>query len=188
MNFLFGCETELDKYCRLGISPSRFDDFDVILIPTTHMHMKGFTVAEEDYGNPSRLAKLWAQRLNSVLNMDLPFYKIGLAHLTCSLIAKPREKYLETLQLIENETMYKLFQKAAQLGVGIELNASDMDFLDEESEIVLRPYHIAKECGCKFYLGSDAHHPKGFDNAKNFKRAIDCLALDEKDKWALRKI
>lgn len=62
--------------------------------------------------------------------MDLPFHKIGLVHLTCGLIAKPREKFLETLELIPSEEMQKIFQKAALLGVGIELNASDMGFLD----------------------------------------------------------
>ena len=53
--------------------------------------------------------------------------------------------------------MHSLFKKAADLGVGIELNSFDMNFAEEEAETVLRPYRIAKKCGCKFYLGSDAH-------------------------------
>ena len=55
------------------------------------------------------------------------------------------------------------------------------------TEIVLRPYRIAKACGCKFYCGSDAHTPKDFEMVKRFERAIDLLQLEEKDKWALRK-
>ena len=183
INFLFGCETELDKHCNLGISPARFDDFDVILIPTTHMHMNNFTVENDDFCNPNRLAKLWVERLEAILNMDLPYYKVGIAHLTCNLIAKPREKYLETLELIPSIEMYKLFQKASALGIGIELNAFDMDFLDDEMEIVLRPYRIAKACGCKFYCGSDAHHPTDFKKVKHFEKAIEILGLEEKDKW-----
>ena len=50
--------------------------------------------------------------------------------------------------------MNRLFTKAAQLGVGIELNSYDMNFTDNESETVLRPYRIVKKCGCKFYLGT----------------------------------
>ena len=78
-------------------------------------------------------------------------------------------------------------QKASALSVGIELNAFDMDFLDGEMEAVLRPYRIAKECGCKFYCGSDAHHPTDFKMVKNFERVIESLGLGEKDKWILCK-
>ena len=183
VKFLFGCETDLDKHCTLGLSAARFDEFDFIIIPTTHMHMNDFTVEKEDFCNPRRLAKLWIERIEAVLNMDLPFHKIGLAHLTCSLIANTREKYLETLNLIETESMCRVFKKAALLGVGIELNASDMGFSDEEMETVLRTYRIAKECGCKFYLGSDAHHPANFYKCPpRFEKAISLLELEEKDK------
>ena len=188
VEFLFGCETELNKYFTLGISAERFKEFDFVVIPTTHLHMKGFTLEEEDCGNPDRLAKLWVKRVSAVLNMDLPFYKIGLAHLTCiHILRSSREKYLETLSLISNDDMFALFQQASKLGVGIELNAVDMSFAEKEADIILRPYYIAKECKCKFYLGSDAHHPQSFANTKSFARAIDMLGLEESDKFLLGK-
>ena len=118
--------------------------------------------------------------------MELPFRKIGLAHLTCGLIAPKREEYLETLSLIPEKDMIRLFEKAARLGVGIELNLDDMAFSVGEEELVLRPYRIAKKQGCKFYLGSDAHHPKHFEKAVvYFNRAIDLLELTEEDKFLL---
>ena len=71
---------------------------------------------------------------------------------------------------------------AASLGVGIELNEN---LKAGEESIVLRPYHIAKECGCKFYLGSDAHTVGGLENAlSKFQKMIDALALDEEDKFS----
>ena len=100
-----------------------------------------------------------------------------------------REEYIEVLKLIPNEEMERLFSKAARLGVGIEINSSDMGFGDAEADVVLRPYRIAKQCGCKFYCGSDAHHPKDFDNAKAlFERAIDLLELTEEDKFIISGI
>ena len=61
-----------------------------------------------------------------------------------------------------------------------------MNFSDEEEAVVLRPYIIAKRCGCKFYLGSDAHRPSQLDNAKAiFERAIDLLKLTEDDKFII---
>lgn len=187
IRFLFGCETELNSSLTLGISKEKYDLFDFIIIPTTHFHMKGYTLSEEEASSAENRAKAWVNRFAAVLNMDLPFSKIGIAHLTCGLIAPTREEFLEVLRLIPEDEMRKLFIRAAKLGVGIELNSSDMSFADSEADIVLRIYKIAKECGCKFYLGSDAHHPKSLDNAKAiFERAVAMLKLTEDDKFIIQ--
>ena len=58
-----------------------------------------------------------------------------------------------------------------------------LSFSDEVKGIMLRPYHIAKDCGCKFYLGSDAHKPAEISRAMtNFKAIVDALDLTEDDK------
>ena len=68
--------------------------------------------------------------------------------------------------------------------VGIELNAGDMSYKLVEADRVLRMFKIAKAQGCKFYCGSDAHHPASFEHAKAiFERAIDMLQLTENDKF-----
>ena len=187
IRFLFGCETELNALLTLGVSKEKYDLFDFIVIPTTHFHMKGYTLSEEEASSAASRAKAWVKRLDAVLHMDLPFRKVGIAHLTCGLIASPREEYLEVLRLIPEDEMRNLFNRAAKLGVGIELNASDMGFADREADVVLRIYKIAKECGCKFYLGSDAHFPKDFDNVKKkFERAVALLGLTEEDKFIIK--
>ena len=187
VRFLFGCETDLDKFLTLGISKERLDEFSFIVIPTTHFHMKGFTLSEDETASPKSRAEAWVKRLDKVLGMDLPFHKVGLAHLTCGLIAPKRDEYLETIKLIPSEEMQRLLKKAAELGVGIELNRGDMSFADDEKDIVLRPYRIAKQCGCKFYFGSDAHSPAQLDKSKAvFERAIDLLELTEDDKFILK--
>lgn len=186
VRFLFGCETELNKHLTLGLSKEKYDLFDFIIIPTTHFHMKGYTLTDEEAASVESKARAWVSRFEAVLNMDLPFRKVGLAHLTCSLIAPTREEYLAVLRLIPEDEMRRLFSHAADLGVGIELNASDMDFADAETEVVLRVYKVAKECGCKFYCGSDAHHPQDFINAKKiFERATILLGLTEEDKFII---
>ncbi len=187
IRFMFGCETELDKHHTLGISRETFDEFDFVIIPTTHLHMVGFTVTEEDVATPKDRAETWVKRLEAVLNMDLPFRKIGIAHLACPLIARgSRAEYLETLSLIDESAMRALFTKAAKLGVGIELNGDDMSFKDEETDTVLKMFRIAKECGCKFYFGTDAHHPKELYSPKPyFERAIELLGLTEDDRFII---
>ena len=183
VEFLFGAETDLNREMTLGISKERFDNFDFVIIPTTHLHMSN-NISEEDAATPEGRAKVWLSRLDGVLDMDLPFRKIGIAHLVCSLITKTHEDYLKILQLLPEDELFRMFTKAAKVGVGIELNMSDMKYSDEDKDIVLRPFRIAKECGCKFYLGSDAHHPSEYDEFfETFERAITDLELTEDDKF-----
>lgn len=180
--FLFGCETDLKKDMTLGIPPERFSDFDFIIIPTTHLHMIGFTIAEADKDSLDRRAELWVERLDQLLDRDLPFSKIGIAHLACGLISK--KGHLPVLDRIPSDEMERVFSKAEARGCGIELNADDFTFADADADRVLRMFRIAKGCGCKFYLGSDAHHPASLDRAVPlFERAIDLLALEETDKF-----
>ena len=69
--------------------------------------------------------------------------------------------------------------------MGIELNSDDARLRAGES--LLRPYKIAKEQGCKFYLGSDAHSPKSLDEAIGFfEKFVDLLDLKESDKFILK--
>lgn len=187
VRFLFGCETELNRFLTLGISRERMEELDFIVIPTTHFHFRGETMFEEELVSAESRATAWVRRLDGVLNMDLPFHKVGLAHLTCCAIGADREQWLRVIEALPEDEMIRLFKKAAALGCGIELNADDMTFTDEETDIALRPYRIAKACGCRFYLGSDAHHPAALHRAiPVFERAIDLLGLQESDKFIVK--
>ena len=185
IRFLFGCETEMDKNMTIGISKACFDEFDFVIIPTTHFHMTGFTIGSSII-TPRQKADFWLKKLNALLDMDLPFHKIGIPHLTCGLIDQSRDKFLETINFLDTDDLAAVFKKAAKKGAGIELNSDDMNFADTEKATVLRPYEIAHEVGCKFYCGSDAHHHETLDAAKAiFERAIDLLELTEDDKFCI---
>ena len=182
VRFLFGCETDLRADLTLGISPAVYDRFDFIIIPTTHLHMNGFTCRGDE--NAEERAKLWVSRFDGVLDMELPFRKVGIAHLTCSLMYK--EHYLETLACLTEKDYAPLFRKAAERGVGIELNFPASSVNEETEDLILLPYRVAKAEGCKFYFGSDAHHPQGLANEKqNAETIIDLLGLEESDKFII---
>lgn len=186
VEFLFGCETEMDKFFRIGISPELMEKLDFIIIPTTHMHMRDFTIGACD-DTLERRAVLYVQRLHKLLQMDLPFHKIGIAHLTARLIAPAnREDHMRVLDMIPDSVFADVFTTAAQKGAGIELNFRIFEYSDTELDTVLRPYKIAKQCGCKFYFGSDAHIPAQLDAAKErFEATVDALALTENDKFRI---
>ncbi|MCI8388439.1 MAG: hypothetical protein HFE63_08265 [Clostridiales bacterium] len=182
LRFLFGCETELKSDLTLGIARENFDKFDFVIIPTTHLHMNGFTCRGDE--DAAERAELYVKRFDAVLDMDLPFRKVGIAHLTCSLIYSGH--HIEVLNLISDDEFTRLFKKAAERGVGIELNFNSLSLTDETRDATLRPYRIAKSVGCKFYFGSDAHHPAGLAAEKaNAENIIDLLELTEEDKFKI---
>lgn len=179
--FHFGCEIDMDMFCTVGISPKMLDAFEFIIVPTSHLHMTGFTIAPEDTA-VQRRAELYLARNHALLDMDLPFHKMGLAHFTCSLMARNCEGSRDDiLNAISDAEYAELFARVAKAGMGVELN---VNLTDPQSEDTMRPYRIAKAQGCKFYLGSDAHHPKGLDEARaRFEAVIDALELTEDDKF-----
>jgi hypothetical protein len=147
---------------------------------------------------PEYRAYLWAERFRKLLEKDMPFHKMGIAHLTCGLMLAGEweegekageKKYVSVLRLIEDGVYRELFAEAAKKGIGIELNVPSFKKMSEaELYEVLRPYKVAKEMGCKFYLGSDAHTPAELDGAmERFAEIIDALALTEKDKFHFGK-
>lgn len=183
VRFLYGCETEMDKSFRIGISDEEIKRRDFIIVPTTHLHMGGLAL-EKDQNSEKIRAELWVQRFEALLEKDLPFHKIGVAHLTCSLMSpeKTPESTLKCLSLIKDEDMKRLFAKAAKLGVGIEINVGAWELEEDALPETMRPYRIAAECGCKFYLGSDAHSPDAMD-LTNPARMVELLGLEEDQKF-----
>lgn len=189
IEFLFGCESDMKQDTVLGLPKERFNDFSFVIIPTTHLHMHGFTISMEDAPSVEAHARLWVERMDALLAMNLPFRKVGVAHLACSLLAKGVESGFENinqardavLDMIPDEEYERVFKKAAEVGIGIELNYYD---IKSATDSTLRPFRIAKAQGCKFYLGSDAHHPRDLDPAISFfKQAVDRLGLTEDDKF-----
>ena len=185
VKFYFGAETEIDKYFNLGATKEVIDKLDFLVVPTTHMHMKGFTVPR-DCTNHDVRAQIWCDRFSAFLNMDLPWHKIGLAHITCNLISYDNSgaNTADILKRVNDDYYHYLFNKCARLGLGIELNFYSFSYSDEDLKAILYPYQVAKEEGCKFYLGSDAHCIEQLSEAKkNFEHIVDLLDLKEDDKF-----
>lgn len=184
----FGCETDMDKHKRLGISPDKYDKFDFIVVPTTHLHMQGFTVDVPADDIKAR-SEIYTDRFAALLDADLPFEKVGIAHMTDPFITPGNwEGHLACLDLVSDKVFEELFSKAAKLGMGIEINTPFQKYSESERKRVLRPYAIAKKCGCKFYIGSDAHHINEFEPAYAARaEAVKYLNLTEDDKFRFKK-
>ncbi len=181
IDFLFGAEADMDYNFVVGVSEERYDAFDFIIIPTTHLHLTGHTVRTE-IKTPEEAAKHWLERLNALMEKSLPWHKTGVAHLTCDHVFEGRSP--EAIKRLKDDDLYSVFEKCAKKGVGIELNMKTLRLSNNDTDILLRPYQIAKDCGCKFYLGSDSHSSKALEDTKeNFEHIITLLDLKESDKF-----
>lgn len=184
--FHFGCEADMDWVSTVGITKKTAEKFDFIIVPTSHLHMSG--KPEDD--NATR-KQMYIDRWETLLNSDLPFCKMGLAHITCNLIAGGRTsgdqwvEHLNILDSIPDETFKRLFAKTEKLGMGVEINEYLSRYQKHGLETYLRIYKIAIECGCHFYFGSDAHHPNELNGGpgSRFEEFVDLLKLEEDQKF-----
>ena len=186
IRFLFGAETDMDRDLTIGVGPEMAETLDFIIVPLNHLHMGGFTCrGDEDAGER---AALIVRRFDALLESGLPFHKVGLAHFTDGLIF-PGGKNTDVLNRIPDTEYRRLFRRAAALGIGVELNMpaakADLRVMNwEKDREELRIYTLAREEGCRFYFGSDAHTVAGLGWAKrNAERIIDLLDLKEEDKF-----
>lgn len=185
IDFLFGAEIDMDYNGILGISPETLSELDFVTVATTHMHLAGNTVREK-LSSPEEAAEIWLSKIKNLLSMPLPFHKMGVAHMTTGHIMKERTP--DVMRLLKTEDLYGIFSDCAKKGLGIELNTKTIFNSDEEKDILMRPYYIAKDCGCKFYLGSDSHRTEALSLAKeNFERIITILDLTEENKFPLAR-
>jgi hypothetical protein len=150
--------------------------------------MESFTVNGDE--DSEKRAELWLKRFEKLLSMDIPLRKVGIAHLACTLMDPHSYKdYLVTMSYIKDTDMHDLFGIAAEKGCGIELNASGMQCAKKNPDEIFRMFRIAKDAGCKFYLGSDAHTPDEFKQINEiFDYAIEVLRLKEDDKFRIEGI
>lgn len=166
MRICFGVETEYCGGKKLGLSRAAFDKFDFVVIPPNHFHMENF-VRPAEINTPEAIAELLMTRLEELQALDLPWNKIGIAHLSCGLLNRGGT-VSEVFRLMPSERLEKIFRIFAERGTGIELNAGSFPHkAPEDFSEIMRPYHIAREAGCKFFFASDAH-------------AVESLAIDEK--------
>ena len=185
VRMVFGCETEYCGGTRLGLDPANYGKFDFIVIPPNHFHMKGL-VGSESYDTEEKRACLLVQRLEELSRMDLPWRKVGIAHITCGLIFSEGDQY-KVYSLVDEKRFRGAMRRFAALGAGIEINLSCFgEGWREHSDAMLRLYRLAGEEGCKFYLASDAHHPEGMNVVpERAPEVIEALGLTKEDQFIL---
>ena len=182
--FYFGCETELPISGVPALLRENFDLFDFVVIPVNHMHMAGL-VRAEGIDTPEKMAVNIENRLENLLEQDLPFRKIGLAHLTCSLMFR-EGKIADVMRTINEARLLRILKGYAAAGTGVELNAFAFSEMADRPDDILKIYRIAKEAGCRFYSSSDAHSVEALDSVpQTLPAVIQALGLTEADAYRI---
>ena len=182
VRLVFGCETEFCGGSRLALDPANYDQFDFIIIPPNHFHM----TRPPEYNTAEKVADLFVERLEEISRLPLPWEKVGIAHITCNLIFPEGDPY-QVYRLVDETRFRAVMRKFAALGAGIEINLSSFaPGWREHEEDALRFYRLAREEGCKFYLGSDAHHPASLHNVpERAPEVVELLGLNKNDLFVL---
>ena len=118
VEYRFGAEVDMDKNFTIGIGDKMLEKLDFIVISTTHFNRVGFTRDEKD-NSYERRADIFVKRFDKVLSADLPFRKMGLAHITSTLLAPNGFRdHMNVLDLVDDKTFKELFDRTAKCGMG----------------------------------------------------------------------
>ena len=178
--FLFGMEVDMEMDGTLAVSREEMENLDFIVFAPNHLHLTYFTVPEGLDPSAEVHKELYLQRTHSLLDMDLPWHKTGLAHPTCTLACSAEP--VRMFDLITDAEYRDLWTRVKERGMGVEINHGS-PVSEKDLPSILRPYRIAKEVGCKFYLGGDSHTPDAIPSIRPaWQRFIDWLDLREEDK------
>ena len=178
---LLGCETEYCGDGLIGVSCEVAEQLDFVLVPISHLHMKGFVEPPWPH-TPRDVAALMVKRFNEVMELGLA---TGIAHpfLPCGY----KERTDEIIALIPDEQFLDCFGRAAEQGVSIEVTLGFFpELVGGEAEgfhgdSFLRMLSLAKQAGCLFHFASDTHTLRGVGASLELERYARAAGITRDD-------
>ncbi len=181
VEILFGAEAEYDPIRRgVGITEEVAEQLDFLLVPNSHTHA---TMPISMYEPYEKHLQFMIDAYNDILDCPISKYVTAMAH-PFSAVACPYPNSI-LYDLMPDDEFKKLFYKTAKKGIAVEINTGVFRKLSPD-EIELNPrirmYKLAKESGCKFLFGSDAHSD---DVHKNYisilQKITELVGITESD-------
>ena len=176
----FGCEAEYDPFCHgPAVSLELAEQFDFITVTNSHTHMM---MPKSCYFPYQKHIEFMITAYEDIINSNVSRYITSIAH-PFEAVACPYG-YDLLMNMISDDEFKRLFDKTAQKGIAIEINTANMikkpDWKLEISQKT-RMLRLAKECGCKFIFGSDAHILSEFEAYSDVNRIAEFLDICEND-------
>lgn len=190
IRFLLGCE--IDYFDCVGhpyILPEESQGFDYVLLAASHILNYPQMYTAYDLASPSVLRRLTIERFVAACGLDYPV-PMGICHPLYP-ICSPYQA--EIIDGISDETLKELFCMAAEKKISIEIHSCLYRNDTPHNEFGLSDHYLrilaaAKDAGCKFHMGSDAHAAPAFigSHAK-LRKAAELLGLTEDHIWDVAK-
>ena len=183
LKIYFGCEAEYDyKHHDVAITEEVAEQLDYVLVPNSHTHA---TMPKEFYEPYQKHVDYMLQAYEDIINSKVSKYITAVAHPFCAVCCPYDREIL--LNMISDDTFKRLFDMTANKGIAFELNVDYMakfkkSYEEIEEAAHIRMFRLAKEMGCKFIFGSDAHSTTEHKTYEQLTKAfVELLGLKETD-------
>jgi HisJ family histidinol phosphate phosphatase len=159
IKILFGCETEFTHKGTLAISEEVAEKLDFVLAPHSHTHMLDFVMPREYSLSSGKYAEYLLKSFMLLVGHPMKKYITAIPHPMVPLGVSDEQRR-EILSLITDSQYTECFSAAKEANIGIEINTSiwlQKNEEDVKNSEYIPLFTLAKKCGCKFCIGSDAH-------------------------------
>lgn len=177
----FGCEAEYSHEHGVGITEECAEKFDFIIVPNSHTHK---TMSAEFSRSYEAHTDFMVRAYYNIINSPVSKYILAMAH-PFDAVACPYDNNI-LKRMVTDDMFKRMFDATAEKGIAIEINIGSMKvhtLETVESSEEYRMFTIAKECGCKFTFGSDAHNVHDYKDYYQEKcdMMVEVLGLKDED-------
>lgn len=178
-----GCEGDTIAPGKFGLTPEFVATLDHVLLSCSHFHMKGFVEQPVDNTSGSvgrHLLKMFRSAVASGLPTAIahPFFPFGSV-----------PQFAAIIDSISDAEFIDAFGLAAQHGVAIEIttvflppeNKGAPDAPQWTLDTPTRFLSLAKQAGCRFTLGTDAHSADGQRKLPKLEPLLQAIGITQGD-------
>ena len=188
VTLLLGAEVEVVSGMPPSLTVEESEKFDYVLLAPSHvMNLRDyFDRAGVDLSTKEMIAAVTIERHKFACGLEYPV-PMGICHPLYPICTGEWEQdivdgFSDNL-LGEMFTLAKNGNKSIEIHVDLIRNGTKKDS-DGLSPSYLRYLSIAKECGCRFHFGGDAHVPGSFSGVHHYLRlAAKKTGIGEDDLW-----
>jgi len=175
---LAGCEADMKAPGIFGITQAMREKLDLVMLSSDHFQLRDF-VEQPSEVTPENLAKLMMKFFRSAVRES------GADILTHPLYTNSYDEFYDrALDCIGDAELLDALGEAAERKIALELNAGLFVAAVKgryrwDSQV--RVFTLAKQAGCKFTMGTDAHKMADFDLAPLCGKMADEAGITEAD-------
>jgi len=177
LRVLVGCEAETIAPGKFSITPDFAESLDFVLLAASHFHMDSLVAQPRSYA-PQHLGPhaldffLAAVRSGLATSIPHPFFPVG-----------HHDAFDVAVAFLSDAQLFDAFSLAAERSVAVEITLAFLPRPDRvfSIETPLRLLSIARDAGCFFTLGSDAHAPDAQRRFPELMTFVETLALTDDD-------